>query len=618
MASCNWRHSRSKPAFLEWQELRLYDLLPPRPLDMFSAFALRGSFDSTHAAEAGDLLFPALDLTATSKTAGRGLSCPVFFLLPVSGETGRVLRPSCLANASTHYDLLSAHVVIHQQGASTCFSDCAHWSQLTSPTEPRLSVSPVQLQQSPLRSPHPSSSSSSSSGGMLRLSEIGSLGSLSPLMTGGSKKRVRDERPSQEPRPVSPTPPKRPSTDSPALPPVQTASHTVVVKRPSNFEDFLRTPGVAQRLSAVTSAVSSRRSLRPNPDGGDDDDETSGSQGAAAPDSLLLSLVSAVEEKEKPRPPTIPCGEIYVTDWIAQGDNMKNAVAGDSVTLRIVKRPNFKPAVQVLKKDEPFTYCWLQPVQCAMIIPLIEGGSAQIDGQWMRAASASGVRLALMLRVSLVGTQVDASKRVFAKTSTELAAWTSLAQMLRTSPAVLLSNPGIARKSQDVALLDLTSSSASSLSGHSTESEMGGSGEAPEVQQSELDKLMELNRMDVVPLEPPADITVALHHYQKEGLAWLVSREASAGEAPGQFEKRQKVAVRSDADLPAGWEMRKGPTGNVYYHNTITGVSYTQHPASRAPLSSASTSGSSGGSHSNRSTSADEVAACGGILADDM
>jgi hypothetical protein len=313
------------------------------------------------------------------------------------------------------------------------------------------------------------------------------------------------------------------------------------------------------------------------------------------------------------------CGEIYVTDWIAQGDNMKNAVAGDSVALRIVKRPNFKPAVQVLKKDEPFTYCWLQPAQCAMIIPLIEGGSAQIDGQWMRAASASGVRLALMLRVSLVGTQVDASKRVFAKTSTEIAAWTSLAQMLRTSPAVLLSNPGIARKSQD--LLHLTTSQVAVNNGStSTESEAPAP-EHEDVQQSELDKLMELTRMDVVPIDPPASITVTLHHYQKEGLGWLVSREASAGEAPGQFEKRQKTGTESD--LPAGWEARKGPTGKVYYHNTITGVSYTQHPASRAPLnnSSAASSATSNGNNNknNRPTNlAEEVAACGGILADDM
>lgn len=420
--------------------------------------------------------------------------------------------------------------------------------------------------QSPLASPLPSSGSSGSSGGGLK---------LSPLL----KKRARDQGPDMPPNQQQ----------------QQHGSLRVTIKRPAtdqSFEAFLKDPVVASKLvhAAARSAAHAPEPM------------------SAAPVDSLLSLAATAAAAE-PAPALVPCGEVYVTDWLPQGDNMKRAAAGDPVVLRVVRREGFKPAVQVMRPAENYTYCWLQPTQCAMVIPLLEGGNASIQGHWMRAASVAGVRLALLLRVAMVAARIDATRRIHAKTSAELAAWTTLAQLVRINPSALLSNPTLSRSTltasvtsapptATAALLDLTAPQGES----STETS------AEDVGLSELDALLRQTRVEAVPMDPCDAVTVALHPYQREGLGWMVAREASGGDAPAQFEKRQKTS-ETPAELPPGWEARTGPGGKVYYHNTATGVSYNQHPSSRAASVAATADGRG---------PQGPITACGGILADDM
>ncbi len=292
---------------------------------------------------------------------------------------------------------------------------------------------------------------------------------------------------------------------------------------------------------------------------------------------------------------TVPAGEFFITEWIDQGNNIDSAHPNVPVCFKVVRQESFRPAVRVVGTETNVTYCWLMPSQCALMIPLLESETARLEGKWMRAGSATGVRLALLVRVSIDQSKLDQSGRVQPKSQTEAAAWASLATLTRTS--LFFSTPAL-------------SSSTQAAPATTTEATAAATADAADT--SEIRKLLEDasaegrgNVLSISPIEPSADLTCTLHEYQKQGLAWMVSRESGAVIASS--EKRHKQG----ACLPDGWEERADPsTGKPYYVNVATGTAYSQHPGMRS--SSAATA--SGSDHSV----VEGASCCGGILSDDM
>lgn len=318
----------------------------------------------------------------------------------------------------------------------------------------------------------------------------------------------------------------------------------------------------------------------------------------------------------------VPAGEFFVSDWIAQGENMQQAASELPVTMRVVRREMYKPAIQVMRPSDGLTYCWLSPTQCTTLVPLLESGTARIEAKWMRAGSASGVRLALLIRVALDATKLDSiTGQIIPKDALEAAAWASLASLTKTS--LSLSAPlKMSNSATDV--LDLRSSRASSSTTTTTLSSSLSSSNnmdvssktdtAVEPMPSELKNLLDGNVARSLPVaEPPAQLLCTLHDHQKTGLGWMLQRESEAGEtsvsrASSSSSGADGKKTKTDADdLPAGWEKRVHPeTKKPYYVNLATGTAYSQHPSSRNIARPVADVKEEAGS------------ACGGILADDM
>ncbi len=129
-------------------------------------------------------------------------------------------------------------------------------------------------------------------------------------------------------------------------------------------------------------------------------------------ESSLLQSSSALELNQSPLhisplAKLHPAGEFFITEWIEQGQNLQFAKANTAVYFKVVRQERYMPAVRVVGLENNVTFCWLAPNQTIMMIPLLESETAKIEGRFMRAGSATGVRLALLIRVS-----VDQSKLV--------------------------------------------------------------------------------------------------------------------------------------------------------------------------------------------------------------
>ncbi len=313
---------------------------------------------------------------------------------------------------------------------------------------------------------------------------------------------------------------------------------------------------------------------------------------ATAATSLSATTTSLVSS---PPAKLLPAGEFFITEWIEQGENVTSAHPNIPVCFRIVRQENFRPAVRVVGTESNTTYCWLMPSQCNLMIPLLESETARIDGKWMRAGSAAGVRLALLVRVSIDQSRLDAAGRVQPKSQVEAAAWSSLASLTRTSLFFSTPVPSTSQSGNTV------SGPVASVTAAETEGENS----------NEIRKLLEDasaagrgNMLEVSPIEPSANLTCTLHGYQKQGLAWMVARESGANGSSLGAEKRHKNA---SSFLPPGWEEKADPvSGKPYFVNLATGTAYTQHPGMRSDSEAASERATEGAS------------CCGGILSDDM
>jgi hypothetical protein len=311
--------------------------------------------------------------------------------------------------------------------------------------------------------------------------------------------------------------------------------------------------------------------------------------GSSVPQQMAASSASV---HVSPPVKTVPAGEFFITEWIDQGNNIDAAHPNVPVCFKVVRQESFRPAVRVVGTDSNVTYCWLMPSQCALMIPLLESETARLEGKWMRAGSATGVRLALLVRVSIDQSKLDQSGRVQPKSQTEAAAWASLATLTRTS--LFFSTPSLS-----------TSTQAAPVS-----SEAAAAATEDAAATNEIRKLLEDasaegrgNALNISPIEPSADLACTLHEYQKQGLAWMVSRESGA--VVPSTDKRQKQG----ACLPEGWEERADPaTGKPYYVNLATGTAYSQHPGMRSSNVAGTTDQSV----------VEGASCCGGILSDDM
>ena len=313
--------------------------------------------------------------------------------------------------------------------------------------------------------------------------------------------------------------------------------------------------------------------------------------GSSVPQQMATSAVHV-----SPPVKTVPAGEFFITEWIDQGNNIDSAHPNVPVCFKVVRQESFRPAVRVVGLESNITYCWLMPSQCNLMIPLLESETARLEGKWMRAGSATGVRLALLVRVSIDQSKLDQSGRVQPKSQAEAAAWASLATLTRTS--LFFSTPSL----------------STSTSGAPEAAAAAANADAAAT--NEIRKLLEDasaegrgNVLNISPIEPSADLTCTLHEYQKQGLAWMVSRESGAATAmSGGADKRHKQG----GTLPDGWEEKADPvSGKPYYVNVATGTAYSQHPGMRATTAAAAAVGSD-------QSVVEGASCCGGILSDDM
>ena len=308
----------------------------------------------------------------------------------------------------------------------------------------------------------------------------------------------------------------------------------------------------------------------------------------------------------EPEPILLPAGEFYITEagWQEENANMSHAHPEVAVHFKVVRRTNYNPAVAVVDVDSGSVFCWLQPTQSNLLIPLLEESSACcLAGKWVRASSAQGVRLALQVRAAIDQSKIQ-NGRVIPKNEAEAAAWAALASLTRTNlfTSAPLSTSTGALSSSSISLNNSNASKSESKDDSSTLDSVS-------QMQKLLDSTSSSSEFEMV--EPSSNLTCNLHPYQAQSLSWMVSREVSNASSQAVVAASKRLKSLTVSDVPDGWEKRIDPSSNKpFYVNLATGTAYQQLPQSR----------DSQDRDANASLEQDveAEATSGGILADDM